>query len=139
MKRKLKLALASVCVVAAGFGGMKAYNHYNNNQLASNLLSENVEALSESEAGSIGKILTKIYKCGPLGGLLVCYQIYQAVSGAVQGHHNAWIGHGETRPVTEYYSNGHIKKQYTQYLMHCESVDGGGDDSCSPLGSVQWF
>ena len=50
MKRKLKVALASVCVVAVGFGGMKTYNHYDN-QLASNLLSENVEALSNGEAG----------------------------------------------------------------------------------------
>ena len=49
MKRKLKLALASVCVVTAGFGGMKAYNAANQSE-ADLLLSENVEALSSSES-----------------------------------------------------------------------------------------
>jgi hypothetical protein len=68
MKRKLKLALASVCVVAAGFGGMKAYNHYNNNQLASNLLSEDVEALSNTESW-MGKA------CKWIAGALACFDV----------------------------------------------------------------
>lgn len=53
MKRKLKLALASVCVVAAGFGGMKAYNAANQSE-ADLLLAENVEALSGGEGASSG-------------------------------------------------------------------------------------
>ena len=48
MKRKLKLALASVCVVAAGFGGMKAYNAANQSE-TDLLLAENVEALTHGE------------------------------------------------------------------------------------------
>ena len=48
MKRKLKLALASACVVAAGFGGMKAYNVANQSE-TDLLLAENVEALSNPE------------------------------------------------------------------------------------------
>ena len=48
MKRKLKLALASACVVAAGFGGMKAYNAANQSE-TDLLLAENVEALSIGE------------------------------------------------------------------------------------------
>ena len=52
MKRKLKLALASVCVVAAGFGGMKVYNAANQSE-ADLLLAENVEALSGGEGVTI--------------------------------------------------------------------------------------
>jgi hypothetical protein len=53
MKRKLKLALASACVVAAGFGGMKAYNAANQSE-TDLLLAENVEALSNDEnTGSV--------------------------------------------------------------------------------------
>lgn len=69
MKRKLKLALASVCVVAAGFGGMKAYNAANPSE--ADLLSENVEALSGGESHakcpngcrSIGWGWSKILEC----------------------------------------------------------------------------
>lgn len=53
MKQKFKLALASVCVVAAGFGGLKAYNAANQSE-TDLLLAENVEALSNDEnTGSI--------------------------------------------------------------------------------------
>jgi hypothetical protein len=48
MKQKFKLALASVCVVAAGFGGMKAYNAANQSE-TDLLLAENVEALTHEE------------------------------------------------------------------------------------------
>ena len=47
-KSVFKAIVAAVCVVAAGMGGMKAYNA--GNQSESNmLLAENVEALSQSE------------------------------------------------------------------------------------------
>jgi hypothetical protein len=62
MKQKFKLALASVCVVAAGFGGMKAYNAANQSE-ADLLLSENVEALSSSESPAKGIYLISTGPC----------------------------------------------------------------------------
>lgn len=44
----VKTAIAAVCVVAAGFGGMKAYNYSTLSQ-ADMLLAENVDALSDVE------------------------------------------------------------------------------------------
>lgn len=44
----VKTAIAAVCVVAAGFGGVKAYNAANQSE-ADLLLAENVEALSAGE------------------------------------------------------------------------------------------
>ena len=48
-KNVIKTAIAVVCVVAAGMGGMKAYNAANQSE-ANVLLSENVEALSAGDA-----------------------------------------------------------------------------------------
>ena len=45
---KVKTAIAAVCVVAAGFGGVKAYNAANQSDTGF-LLAENVEALSSGE------------------------------------------------------------------------------------------
>ncbi len=50
-KNVVKMAVAAVCVVAAGMGGMKAYNAANQSE-ANVLLAENVEALSSGEFGS---------------------------------------------------------------------------------------
>ena len=47
-KNVIKMAVAVVCVVAAGMGGMKAYNAANQSE-ADMLLSENVEALSAGD------------------------------------------------------------------------------------------
>ena len=47
-KNVFKTMVAAVCVVAAGMGGMKAYNAGNQSE-ANMLLSENVEALSEGD------------------------------------------------------------------------------------------
>lgn len=44
----VKTAIAAVCVVAAGFGGMKAYNAANQSD-TDFLLAENVEALSSGD------------------------------------------------------------------------------------------
>lgn len=44
----VKTAIAVVCVVAASFGGMKAYNNVNQSE-ADMLLAENVEALSSGD------------------------------------------------------------------------------------------
>lgn len=44
----VKTAIAVVCVVAAGFGGVKAYNAANQSE-ADLLLAENVEALTAGE------------------------------------------------------------------------------------------
>lgn len=45
----MKTAVAAVCVVAAGMGGLKAYNVANQSQ-ADMLLAENVEALSDPDS-----------------------------------------------------------------------------------------
>ncbi len=45
---KVKTAIAAVCVVAAGFGGVKAYNSANQLE-ADLLLAENLEALTAGE------------------------------------------------------------------------------------------
>lgn len=47
-KNVIKMAVAAVCVVAAGMSGMKAYNAANQSE-ADMLLSENVEALSAGD------------------------------------------------------------------------------------------
>ena len=47
-KNVIKTVIAAVCVVAAGMGGMKAYNAANQSE-ADMLLSENVEALSAGD------------------------------------------------------------------------------------------
>ena len=47
-KNVIKMAVAVVCVVAAGMGGMKTYNAANQSE-ADMLLSENVEALSAGD------------------------------------------------------------------------------------------
>ena len=49
-KNVIKTVIAAVCVVAAGMGGMKAYNVANQSE-ADMLLSENVEALSSGDCG----------------------------------------------------------------------------------------
>ena len=46
----VKTAIAAVCVVAAGLGGMKAYDAANQSDTGF-LLAENVEALSSGEGG----------------------------------------------------------------------------------------
>ncbi len=51
-KNVIKMAVAAICVVAAGMGGMKAYNATNQSE-ADMLLSENVEALSSGDGGEI--------------------------------------------------------------------------------------
>lgn len=47
-KKTMKTMLAAVCVLAAGFGGMKAYNAANQSE-GNSLFVENVEALSAGE------------------------------------------------------------------------------------------
>ena len=47
-KNVIKMAVAAVCVVAAGVSGMKAYNAANQSE-ANMLLSENVEAISAGD------------------------------------------------------------------------------------------
>ena len=59
----IKTAFAAVCVVAARMGGMKAYNVANQSE-ADMLLSENVEALSQSnEDNSIDATQCGYYCC----------------------------------------------------------------------------
>ena len=49
----VKTAIAAVCVVAAGFGGVKAYNAAAQSQ-ADLLLAENIDALSDGDSGNSG-------------------------------------------------------------------------------------
>ena len=48
-KNVIKTAVAAVCVVAAGMGGLKAYNVANHSQ-TNMLLAENVDALSAGDS-----------------------------------------------------------------------------------------
>lgn len=48
-KNVIKTAIAAVCVVAAGMGGMKAYNVATQSQ-ADLLLAENIDALSDGDS-----------------------------------------------------------------------------------------
>lgn len=49
-KNFIKTAFVVVCIVAAGLGGMKAYDVANQSK-GNDLLAENVEALSSGEVG----------------------------------------------------------------------------------------
>ena len=51
-KNVIKTAVAAVCVVAAGMGGLKAYNVANQSE-ADMLLAENVEALGLGDPGDL--------------------------------------------------------------------------------------
>lgn len=51
-KNVIKMALAAVCVVAAGVSGMKAYDSANQSE-ADMLFAENVEALSAGDYGDV--------------------------------------------------------------------------------------
>lgn len=48
----MKTAVAAICVVAAGMGGVRAYNIANQSK-ADMLLAENIEALSGEEPGDV--------------------------------------------------------------------------------------
>lgn len=63
-KNVIKTAIAAVCVVAAGMGGMKAYNTANQSE-ADMFLAENVEALSSGDRGTV------TFDCLPCGA--ICY------------------------------------------------------------------
>lgn len=59
----IKTAIAAVCIVATGMGGMKAYNAANQSE-SNMLLSENVEALSAGDGGIwCGCITEKNWGC----------------------------------------------------------------------------
>ena len=62
-KNVIKTIFAAVCVVAAGMGGMKAYNAENKSE-ENLLLSENVEALSFDETSSKNECdYCRSYRC----------------------------------------------------------------------------
>ena len=63
-KNFIKTVVAAVCVVAAGMGGMKAYNAANQSE-ADMLFAENVEALSQNESSDVwcGCITELNYGC----------------------------------------------------------------------------
>lgn len=66
-KNVIKMAVAAVCVVAAGMGGMKAYNAANQSEVDM-LLSENVEALSQRGEVIIGPLCGGGGQCYIAGG-----------------------------------------------------------------------
>lgn len=61
-KNVIKTAFAAVCVVAAGMGGMKAYNTANQSE-ADLLLAENVEALTRAETNTSWSCVGDNKKC----------------------------------------------------------------------------
>lgn len=75
-KNVIKTAIAAVCVVAAGMGGMKAYNAANQSGVYM-FIAENVEALTageslgdcvESQCG-FGAYESCYYDCGSIHGV----------------------------------------------------------------------
>ena len=66
-KNVIKTAIAAVCVVAAGMGGMKAYNVATQSQ-ADLLLAENIDALSDGDSGGSGNSGVQI-PCVPTGNV----------------------------------------------------------------------
>ena len=72
-KNVFKTMVAAVCVVAAGMGGMKAYNAGNQSE-ANVLLAENVEALSAGDGTvSVGYLCVQssTYVCYIGGGSII--------------------------------------------------------------------
>ncbi len=129
MKRLVvKSAFAISCIVAASVSGFKAYEQNNKNEAAVKLLlTENVEALSEPDAGLFkfaAKYGPKV--CGWLGAVWTCYEIADAI----------WGSHGEWRTKTydtsTYNPNGTKKEQHYTIVRSCERVDGWGTDQCHP-------
>lgn len=110
MKRKLKLVLASVCVVTAGFGGMKAYNAANQSE-TDLLLAENVEALS------IGEGPESVSECGGA-------PIYS----------NVGVFNGKTIIVTHFGESTDIKSHITYKECY---ADGTGELS-GFNGIIDW-
>lgn len=124
------MALASLCVTIACVGGYSAYNHYNNNLVGSNLLSENVEALSQGDAAIFGTIVKGASKwCGWIGAAYTCYEI----ADAIWGNHTEWVLQSSQKQCS-YYPNGHIKEEHYVYTYQCCTVDGWGSNTCT-LGS----
>ena len=64
-KNFMKTAVAAVCVVAAGMGGLKAYNTANQSK-ADMLLAENVEALSDKDDVERKRLKWLQYVCSNL-------------------------------------------------------------------------
>lgn len=73
-KNVIKTAIAAVCVVAAGFGGVKAYNAANQSE-ADMLLAENAEALSAGEGAPW-------FDCPYTGGECRWYNAYGGIETA---------------------------------------------------------
>lgn len=82
-KNVIKTAIAAVCVVAAGYGGMKAYNAANQSE-TDLLLAENVEALT---VGDVLPTASGFWDCCyPANPSDQCYAYYYNSSeGLVQG------------------------------------------------------
>jgi hypothetical protein len=84
-KNVMKTMVASVCVVAAGMGGVKAYNAANQSR-ANVLLMENVEALSQGN--EVGNCIES--QCG-FGGYGTCYYHCGSIVGVCAGAYNKVI------------------------------------------------
>jgi hypothetical protein len=79
MKKKIFAGALCLSILASSFSGYRLYSSNNSNQIAKNLLSEDVEALSNTEAFPILPIVG--VTCEVIGVLYICYQIYKDGNG----------------------------------------------------------
>lgn len=110
-KNVIKMAFAAVCVVAAGMGGMKAYNTANQSE-ADLLLAENVEALSAGDGGW-GAIVKKA--CGWVGLVWTCYDVIDSIIGNNDESYAGW----DTQTVTSKKSDGEVTKVIKTCVHYC--------------------
>ena len=94
----MKTAIAAICVVAAGFGGVKAYNAMNQSE-TDMLLAENVEALSRS----VKKKITYALTSGLTGALI------EKIISSEDVAYSAWVCKTYVKSK-EYYPNGTVKR-----------------------------
>lgn len=88
-KNVIKMAIVAVCVVAAGIGGLNAYNATDQSE-TNLLLAENVEALSQCDYGCSGTPwASTFYECCEGAAVGSCHYYYQ---NNVEG-----LQHGDTQ------------------------------------------
>lgn len=140
MNKKLKSTLLVAAVVAAGFGGYKAYD-YSEIQKQS-LLADNIEALSSGAdmetlmmnpriwqlVLKYGKIVIDLIAAG-----MTIEEVWEYFNPPT---HLDWEPTGSTRPYTYVDKNGN-KISTTQTQLKCKEVNGSGDDICT-LGQYKW-
>lgn len=137
----MKTAIAAICVVAAGFGGVKAYNAMNQSE-TDMLLAENVEALSSGDVNSgIISILIKFVWSGSVKKKIT-YALTSGLTGALiekiisseDVAYSAWVCKTYVKSK-EFYPNGAVKRIIYGNKKVCTEFDSKPNNPpCSPIG-----